>query len=56
MAPDITVHEVAAADHECRRMRSPAPSGEDPVPTPPADAIANLEVMERILADSEASG
>ena len=41
VAPDITVHEVAAADqYECRRMRSPASSGRDscrphpPTPSP----------------------
>ena len=55
VAPDITVHEVAAPTNKCRRMRSPR-LRRDPVPTPPADAIANLEVMERILADAEASG
>jgi predicted dehydrogenase len=58
VAPEITVHEVAAADQYqvqadafSRALRQGIP-----VPTPPADAIANLEVMERILVDAERSG
>jgi predicted dehydrogenase len=58
VAPDIVVYEVAAADQYevqadafSRALREGLP-----VPTPPADAIANLEVMERILADAEGSG
>ena len=58
VAPEIAVHEVAAADqYEVQADAfSRALREGTPVPTPPADAIANLEVMERILADAEASG
>jgi predicted dehydrogenase len=58
VAPDIVVHEVAAADQYevqadafSRSLREGTA-----VPTPPTDAIANLEVMERIVADAERSG
>ena len=52
--PHVEVHEFAAADqygiqaeHFSRAIR-----GEIPIPTDPSDAVANLVVMERIIADS----
>ncbi len=58
VAPEITVHEVAAADQYGVQADafSRAIREGTPVPTPPTDSIANLEVMERILADAEGSG
>ncbi len=58
VAPEIVVHEVAAADQYGVQADafSRAVRGGTPVPTPPTDAIANLEVMERIIADAERSG
>lgn len=52
--PKIVTHQVDAADQYgvqadafSRSIREGAP-----VPTPPEDAVANLEVMERIFADA----
>ncbi len=58
VAPDLVVHEVAAADQYAVQADafSRALREETPVPTPPSDAIANLEVMERIVADAAESG
>jgi predicted dehydrogenase len=55
-APNVVVHQVAAADQY--RVQADAFSRSiregTPVPTPPEDAVANLEVMERIFADAAA--
>ena len=58
VAPDIVVHDVAAADQYAVQADafSRAIREGTTVPTPPSDAIANLEVMERIVADAERSG
>ncbi len=52
--PDVVVHQVPAADQY--RVQADAFSrairDDTPVPTPPQDAIANIEVMERIFADA----
>lgn len=54
VAPNVVVHQVAAADQY--RVQADAFSRsireDGPVPTPPEDAVANLEVMERILASA----
>jgi predicted dehydrogenase len=54
VAPNVVVHQVAAADQY--RVQADAFSRSiregTPVPTPPEDAVANLEVMERIFADA----
>jgi predicted dehydrogenase len=56
VAPNVVVHQVAAADQY--RVQADAFSRSiregTPVPTPPEDAVANLEVMERIFADAAA--
>jgi predicted dehydrogenase len=58
VAPNVVVHQVAAADQY--RVQADAFSRSiregTPVPTPPEDAVANLEVMERIFADAAARG
>lgn len=53
--PGVSVHEVPMADPYTvqadafsRALRTDAP-----VPVPPEDAVANLEVIERILVDAE---
>jgi predicted dehydrogenase len=52
--PTIVTHQVDAADQY--RIQADAFSRSiregTPVPTPPEDAVANLEVMERIFADA----
>jgi predicted dehydrogenase len=57
VAPDIVVHEIAAADQYGVQADAMSRAIKDgaPVPTPPDDAIANLEVMERIVVDAERS-
>jgi predicted dehydrogenase len=54
VAPAIAVHELAPADQY--RIQADAFStairDDIPVPTPPEDAVANLRVIERILADA----
>jgi predicted dehydrogenase len=54
--PNVVFHQVAAADQYLVQADafSRAIREDMPVPTPPEDAVANLEVMERIFADSEA--
>ena len=52
--PKIVTHQIDAADQY--RIQADAFSRaireEAPVPTPPEDAVANLEVMERIFAEA----
>lgn len=55
VAPGVVVHEIppanpytVQADEFSRAVRSGGP-----VPIPPDDAVANLEVIERIFADAE---
>jgi predicted dehydrogenase len=54
--PNVVVHQVPAADQY--RVQADAFSrairDDAPVPTPPQDAVANIEVMERIFADAAA--
>jgi predicted dehydrogenase len=52
--PKIVTHQVEAADQYAVQADAFSRSirEEAPVPTPPADAVANLEVMERIFADA----
>ncbi|MGH8949341.1 MAG: Gfo/Idh/MocA family protein [Acidimicrobiia bacterium] len=54
--PNVVVHQVAAADQY--RMQADAFSrsirDDTSVPTPPQDAVANIEVMERIFAAAAA--
>ncbi len=54
--PNVVVHQVPTADQY--RIQADAFSrairDETPVPTPPQDAVANLQVMERIFADASA--
>jgi len=54
--PDVVVHQIPAADQY--RVQADAFSrairDDTPVPTPPQDAVANIEVMERIFADAAA--
>ena len=54
--PSVVVHQVPAADQY--RVQADAFSrairDDTPVPTPPQDAVANIEVMERIFADAAA--
>ncbi|HWL49672.1 MAG TPA: Gfo/Idh/MocA family oxidoreductase [Acidimicrobiia bacterium] len=54
--PNVVVHQVAAADQY--RIQADAFSrairDDTPVPTPPQDAVGNIEVMERIFADAAA--
>ncbi len=56
VAPDVVVHQVAAADQYGVQADafSRAVREGSTVPTPPSDAVANLEVMERIFADAAA--
>lgn len=53
-SPGVEVHEVAAADQYGLQADafSRAVRNGGPVPTDPQDAVANLEVMERIVADA----
>jgi predicted dehydrogenase len=55
--PGVEVHEFAIADQYGiqAELFSRAIRGDLPVPTDPADAVANLVVMERIVADAAAS-
>ncbi|CAN5322132.1 Gfo/Idh/MocA family oxidoreductase [soil metagenome] len=50
--PGVTIHEVPAADQYTVQVDafSHAVRHDTPVPTPPEDAVANLEVLERIVA------
>ncbi len=52
--PNVVVHQVAVADQY--RVQAEAFSlairDDTPVPTSPQDAVANIEVMERIFADA----
>jgi predicted dehydrogenase len=54
--PNVVVHQVAAADQY--RIQADAFSrairDDTPAPTPPQDAVGNIEVMERIFADAAA--
>jgi predicted dehydrogenase len=52
--PKIVTHQVDAADQYGVQADSFSRSIREgtPVPTPPEDAVANLEVMERIFADA----
>jgi predicted dehydrogenase len=54
--PNVVVHQIPAADQY--RVQADAFSrairDDTPVPTPPQDAVANIEVMERIFADAAA--
>ena len=52
--PSIEVHEIPAADQYAIQADafSRAVRDDVEVPTPPADAVANLEVIERIFSDS----
>jgi predicted dehydrogenase len=54
VAPNLVVHQVAAADQYRVQLDAFSRSIREgtPVPTPPEDAVANLEVMERIFADA----
>jgi predicted dehydrogenase len=54
VAPGVEVHEVEAGDQYGIQADAFSRSIRDggPVPTDPQDAVANLEVMERIVADA----
>jgi predicted dehydrogenase len=54
--PGVVVHQVPAADQYGLQADafSLAIREDTPVPTPPEDAVANLEVIERIFADAAA--
>lgn len=54
VAPGMEIHEVPAADQYGIQADafSAAVRDDTQVPTPPEDAVANLEVMERIFADA----
>jgi predicted dehydrogenase len=54
VAPGIEVHEIPAANQYAVQVDafSRAIRSGTPVPVPPEDAIANLEVIERIFADA----
>jgi len=58
VAPGMEIHEVPAADQYGIQADafSAAVRNDTQVPTPPADAVANLEVMERIFADAATRG
>ncbi|HEY4606156.1 MAG TPA: gfo/Idh/MocA family oxidoreductase, partial [Acidimicrobiia bacterium] len=58
VAPGIEVHEVAPADQYGVQIDafSRAIREDEAVPTDPADAVANLMVMERIFADAALLG
>jgi predicted dehydrogenase len=52
--PGVTVHEIPTADSylvQADAFSSALRTGA-PVPVPPGDAVANLEVIERIFADA----
>jgi predicted dehydrogenase len=58
VAPDIVVHEVGAADQygvQADAFSRAIREGTE-VPTPPRDAVANIEVIERIFADAAERG
>lgn len=54
--PGVTAYEIPPADQYSLQADafSHAIRAGEPVPTPPEDAVANLVVMERIVADAEA--
>jgi predicted dehydrogenase len=54
VAPGIEVHEIPAANQYAIQadVFSRAVRSSSPVPVPPEDAVANLEVIERIFADT----
>lgn len=54
VAPEIEIHEISAADPYTIQADafSQAIRNGSPVPLPPHDAVANLEVIERIFADA----
>lgn len=54
LSPHVEVHEFAAVDQYGIQADafSRAIRGDTPVPTGPEDAVANLEVMERIVANA----
>jgi predicted dehydrogenase len=53
--PGVTIHEFPAADPYTVQadVLSAAVRGQAPLPFPPSDAIANLEVIERIFAAAD---
>lgn len=55
VSPGVEVHEIPAADPYAVQADafSEAIRTGSPVPTPPEDAVANLEVIEQIFADAE---
>jgi predicted dehydrogenase len=55
VAPSTTVHEIPPADQYAVQADafSRAIRSGSPVPVPPEDAVANLEVIEKIFADAE---
>jgi predicted dehydrogenase len=58
VAPDVVVHQVAVADQygvQADAFSLAVREGTE-VPTPPQDAVANLEVIERIFADAATRG
>ena len=58
VAPDVVTHKIPAADQYGLQADAFSRSIRDdlPVPTPPQDAVANLEVMERIFAHGARRG
>jgi predicted dehydrogenase len=54
VAPNVEVHEIETADQYGIQADAFSRAIRDgtPVPTPPSDAVANLVVLERILADA----
>lgn len=58
VAPEVTVVEIGEADQYTVQADAFAQAVADggPVPTPPDDAVANLEVLERIIADARSPG
>jgi predicted dehydrogenase len=55
VSPGIEVHEFPAADPYTVQADdfSRAVRSGSPAPVPPEDAVANLEVIERIFADAD---
>jgi predicted dehydrogenase len=58
VAPDMVTHQIPAADQYGIQADAFSSAVRDdlPVPTPPQDAVANLEVMERIFAEGARRG
>lgn len=54
LEPHVEIHEISPADQYGVQADafSRAVREDTPVPTPPEDAVANLQVMERIFADA----